>query len=475
MRANFYIHPKRVNSTLIPTGSGTGYDITLKDDTSLLQPDIVLKWTGSGSPTSYNYVYIPDFMRYYWISNWTYSERCWVASCSVDVLASYKTYIGAAEKYVLRSASESDPLAMDTLYPAKAETTWSLEYLDMTDSAYAGLDLSTGCYIMGVSGANATGSVGGVTYYVLTQAELTYLLANALHGNSRIINNDLPAATDLTEIMRLIGELAYRGTTNIYQFINSLMWVPFPQLALSPTETQPIYLGMVQAGIGHIPYTSIYEHSFGIVLSGITIGSPRWEYVEPYAQYELYWAPFGSIPLDGKALASAGSMNFTLQFDVISGLCRFIYGYSALTPAGEATAMLGVPIALHGQWYDFSSLLAIPQTMAGGIINTALTGLPDIGAVASIASAVETFKPHATGSGRSGGRAGISPVLYITCCRLSHVPEDIPDNGRPLCQIVQINTLSGYVQCADGHLAISCTDGELEQLSDFLTGGFFYE
>ena len=121
MQAIFYTFTKRINSTAVPASGGTSYNIILKEDSGLLQPEIFLKWTGSGSPCAFNYVHIPDFQRYYWISNWTYSERQWGASLSVDVLASWKTQIGAAEKYVLRSYAESDPHVLDKLYPAKAE------------------------------------------------------------------------------------------------------------------------------------------------------------------------------------------------------------------------------------------------------------------------------------------------------------------------------------------------------------------
>ena len=53
--------------------------------------------------------------------------------------------------------------------------------------------------------------------------------------------------------------------------------------------------------------------------------------------------------------------------------------------------------------------------------------------------------------------------------------EDNDHYGKPLCQEVQISTLSGYVQCRDGDISLSATQEEREKVSDYLVGGFFYE
>ena len=476
MQAIFYTFTKRINSTAVPASGGTSYNIILKEDSGLLQPEIFLKWTGSGSPCAFNYVHIPDFQRYYWISNWTYSERQWGASLSVDVLASWRAQIGAAEKYILRSYAESDPLVLDTLYPAKGEAVWSSVQEPMTDH---GIDISSGCYVVGITGRNSNGSIGGITYYVMFQSELTQLLNNAFTAVEDMISNSttgLITKTSLEDIMIKIGEITYRGTNNISQFINSVMWVPFSLPVLASTATVDVYLGLVRAGVGHVPYTNIYELSFGISATALNIGAPRWPYLEPYSQYSLYWAPVGKIPLDGASLASYGSVYITMYFDLMSGIVRIVYGYSALNPAGEASAQLGVPIAVHGQWFDYGAALNSVLSLGVDVASMAITGVPDIGSLANVGNMAKAFSPQAVGSGRSGGRSGISAIMYLQCARLSHVPEDIIENGRPLCAVRQISALSGgYVLCRDGDIQAPCTDGELEQISQFLTGGFFYE
>lgn len=125
MTITFYTFAKRVNSTAQPSAAGADYAVTIKDGSSAINPTISLKWTGSGSPVAYNYAYCSDWGRYYWVNNWTYYDRQWTAELNVDVLATYKSQIGASSQYVVRSASNYDTAIVDGLYPTKAEP-WNI-------------------------------------------------------------------------------------------------------------------------------------------------------------------------------------------------------------------------------------------------------------------------------------------------------------------------------------------------------------
>ena len=63
----------------------------LRGESSVINPSFMLE---IDNPTSYNYLYIPDFDRYYFISNIT-SVRTglWRIDCSVDVLMSFQSQI----------------------------------------------------------------------------------------------------------------------------------------------------------------------------------------------------------------------------------------------------------------------------------------------------------------------------------------------------------------------------------------------
>lgn len=70
-----------------------GIELTgaLRGESSVIKPSFLIEIT---NPSQYNYCYIPDFNRYYFITNIT-SVRTdiWRIDCNVDVLMSFQTQI----------------------------------------------------------------------------------------------------------------------------------------------------------------------------------------------------------------------------------------------------------------------------------------------------------------------------------------------------------------------------------------------
>lgn len=81
--------PERVVKTLIDPIQMTG---TLRDETSVQTPTILVNKTQN--ITAYNYMYVPEFGRYYYITDITSINRnLWAVDCKVDVLQSYAAQI----------------------------------------------------------------------------------------------------------------------------------------------------------------------------------------------------------------------------------------------------------------------------------------------------------------------------------------------------------------------------------------------
>ena len=91
MECYLYTFSKKQNSTKIPT-NGTLFDINFLSPTDMLNPNIELIL--DSEPYAYNYAYIWRTHRYYFVSNWTWDAGRWIASLSVDALASWRTEIG---------------------------------------------------------------------------------------------------------------------------------------------------------------------------------------------------------------------------------------------------------------------------------------------------------------------------------------------------------------------------------------------
>ena len=64
---------------------------TLRGETNVINPEILIEHT---NPTGYNYAYIPEFNRYYFINEFTSIRNgLWRVRLAVDVLETYKTQI----------------------------------------------------------------------------------------------------------------------------------------------------------------------------------------------------------------------------------------------------------------------------------------------------------------------------------------------------------------------------------------------
>ena len=64
---HLYSFTKRENSTKRPSSGGTTYNCVLIDETSLMNP--VFKLDIGSNPIGKNYAYVPDFDRYYFITD----------------------------------------------------------------------------------------------------------------------------------------------------------------------------------------------------------------------------------------------------------------------------------------------------------------------------------------------------------------------------------------------------------------------
>ena len=119
MQIKLYKNLSEVNTigkTLTEESVRTG---TLKDGCSVLSPSVVL--TGENL-SGYNYAYIPQFSRYYFIKEITsVKSGLWEISMRVDVLETYKDSIKANTAIIKRQEKIWDMYLNDEKF--KAEST----------------------------------------------------------------------------------------------------------------------------------------------------------------------------------------------------------------------------------------------------------------------------------------------------------------------------------------------------------------
>lgn len=474
MNVKFYTFSKRINSTAQPV-SGSDYTVILKEPSSVISPRLELIWTGTGSPTAFNYAYIGDFGRYYWVSNWTYTERKWACDLTVDVLASWKSEIGSASKYVLRAASDYDTDVFDNFYPATGD-----ESVDVVSNSTGWAQLfANGYYVANVTGHNNTNQGLGVTLYQQTPAQADALIRYACDDLYSIIQNQT-VVSDVETAIQWLGESTIKATSDLSKYINGFMWFPFyfdnPQ-----TQAVNISLGVLSGNNQSqgIPLaTGSRVFNFYLTLPAWTLGVPVWKACAPFAFYTLELMPFGTVPLDGLALVKAGKCFVTVNVDAFTGI-GIMKVYAGADATGQLlavrSAQIGVPVQYGADAVDLGSVV-------GSVVNGAASMASGAGLAggaaalgSGIVSSAMSLIPDAVATGQTGNIAGVGDAARLYVRRLMPADEDIPEYGRPLCTTKTISSLSGFILCRDGDISAPATDGELRQIESYLTGGFFYD
>ena len=110
---------KNRNSTKKPpTTPSTETLCLLKDTTSVLNPSLIIQgnndtFEGKSFP-DYNYCYIEDFHRYYFVKEIiSVSANVWEIDCEVDVLATYRTEILGTRAFVTYAQSSYNSMLPD--------------------------------------------------------------------------------------------------------------------------------------------------------------------------------------------------------------------------------------------------------------------------------------------------------------------------------------------------------------------------
>lgn len=477
MTATFWSNfSKRQNSTLQPSTAGTSYTVYLKDNVSVLSPVFLIdgidlavtycRWNG-------RYYFVRDII----LSN----NNIYQVSCEIDALATWKTAIGSSSQYVLRSASEFDGDVVDMFYPTKKDP--AVERIAPTSSpAWAG-SLNAGFYVVGIiSGSDSTGGQAGtiqqgcVQYYRMLPADFS-LFAQKIFTDANW--------TDF--------QTADRYSFNPIQYISSVMWFPFSP-SVSTTYMNSVKIGWETFSLRCDLITDpVKTDSYYFPLTWHPQAATRGDYLKssPFSEYTLSFPPFADVEIDGDLLRKNAALNNTLlvtqQTDFISGRSILVVRINThVNPTiyyvfARREVQLGVNIQLAQIAANRVGLLQDGVATVGNLIGSLASGnvLGAItGTASGILSAYQTLQPRVLSNGSNDSLLSLinrytDPYVYEIFHLL--VDEDNTDCGRPLCQVKQINTLSGYIMTANAEIALPALPAEREAIISAMNSGFFYE
>ncbi len=493
-KVNLYSISKRDNSTKRPSSSPAEYDCILKDGCSILTPTIKLDIGLFSDPSQYNYAYIPAFGRYYYIEDWYFSDRLWIASMRVDVLATYKTQIGNSNLYVLRAAAAHDGNIIDTLYPAKTGCSYS--------SDTKANPWQASCFVIGVVSADA--SFGSLEYFAMTSGELRSLCL-ALTDPHEIITEDNDF--DLTELS--VG--LQLSLVDPIQYIKSCIMLPVAKEEITNRDvTQTIVTYRFSGGTGDRirPVSRIYKnYSFNIAKHPDTAVRGNYVNSAPFTSITLTIPPWGCIGIDTSVTANADTLDIDVEIDPITGKGVLVTKANGII-LNRIESQVGVPISLSSVTRDYigaaSAATSAASSTFSGIASGASTGATMGGAIGAAGGPIGAGAGLVIGGIGGGliGAASAAPQIGNAAAalmprsqtigttgsfvanhgefRLDHqffrpVTDDPVHNGRPLCQMRQLNTLSGYMLIQDGDVSIAGTSSEDGLIKAYLQSGFYYE
>ena len=502
MNITFYQFAKRSNSTKIVDVSGTTLTCELKGTTTIFNPSLIIKAVPAAWNPIWNYCYIPDFKRYYFVNNWNWLNGVWECSLVCDVLASFKTEIGNMSEYVLRSSYEADSRITDDAYIVKAQ---AQTHMTMLPEFFVRV-MTGGFYIVGIIGKESTATQGAITYYQMDADQMARLRAY-------LLSDTFLSDQGLTNLANFIPADATKVIYNPYQYIVSCMWFPLPMSAIDSswkTSVSTIDFGWWNTGTGfsayrlasNVPY---YTHGELITLTSHPQIS-RGEYINhsPYTSRVLRMSPFNEIQLPDAYFDTGDKLYIELQVEFVSGIGNLIVQArnaenNTRMLITRLTQKIGVDIQLaqvgtdyfgaysqnlsdtnyqfDHSWGQLSSvdLSSFSGAAKSGWNIGANIAKADAYSTAAMGNYLKAKAPQLLTAGSNGSLLSLAQNNYLCETFYIAVDDDPAQLGKPLCKVRTLNTIPGYILVMTPDVSLACFEVERTLIAEFLTTGFFYE
>lgn len=469
---NLYTLSKRDNSTKQPTGTGSEFSCVLKSGSGIMHPTLTFDFGIANDPSQYNYAYIAAFDRYYFIEEWYFERALWTASLKVDVLATYKSAIGSASLYVMRAAGAHDGNVIDTLYPAKSGCSFAS---DTKSNPWN----TTGIFVVGIVTPGAA-NFGSLNYYAMTAAQLATLCTNLTDPTLiSVANNFDPDEISTGLQLSLVDPI---------QYVKSCVMLPVAaeEITNTSSETINVYRFPNMGSGDQVRPTSRINKSYSFTIQKHPDTNSRGNYLntKPYTNITLTIPPFGCIDIDSSVTCNASTLTVDVEVDPITGKGIMEISCNNII-LNRIEAQIGVPISLSSVTRNYmgaissgisgfaGAVMGAAGGAAAGPIGIAAGAL--VGGGASIGNAVESLMPRANTIGTTGTFAANHGSFRLDFQFFRPVDDDNTHNGRPLCQMKTISTLSGYILVQDGDITTTGTSAEDALIRQYLETGFYYE
>lgn len=449
MIAKFWKFSKRDRSTAIPLSDPLyQVDVKLKDNTSILSPTWVIRGNLDGYK---NCNYANFYGRYYYITDIvSLSNNLLEISAIVDVMGSYQEYILSSRQYVERSASMNDTSIYDPFISQKTTC--------YTPSVFIGRQLNhwnaNGVFIVRVVGATSASTVTGIKSYTLAASALKLLINNMFD----------------TSKYDFLSDTSVKSFFNPFQYIVDVKWFPFSDAAFNASSNdEEIVLGWWNTGARGLPVlnTNINDVIPMTIPSGQYTDFRR--YSSDWTVARLYIPGCGNYFVDISELGSSPTLEFDI--DIATGQANIKLRNGGII--GVYSGTFCSPVSIGQLENNAPSIIAtglqgIGAATSGNLLGTLASGI-------SVAKSINS--PTMSLNGTAGNISSLinNPQPSITLVQKVSKDINTANLGRPLCQNVQITSLSGFAVCQNPSLVIPGTNGELQQILQIMREGFYVE
>lgn len=519
-----YKFNKRPNSTALPSQTTVSrtFSCAMKTITSVITPMVEISDTrGNNDIPLFNYAYISDFQRYYFIEDIRFDLGVWTLYLRCDVLATYEEDIFNSRQYILRSESNFNPDLIDTLYNTYVDSTSNYSKVVpsgdpevynsssetwVSTSAYFDRSISSGAFCIGVVGNNLT----GVSYYIMPANTFKALLNDAF--------NVVPST--ITDVSSGIAQAIF----NPLQYVTYCRW--FPTLPLSGNLGPMVrYINFGGQRVPETGYIGGSVDTFCYQVDAnqleeyrIVMNLPKhpqaqsYPYLSlsPFSEYSLYFQPFGVIPLDSTKIYAAAQIRVEWKVDYCTGACELqVYSISRdldddpLVYSESTQIGVNIPISsLVMDWKVGLGLSALQwvrtkaEGMSGGApltsFGNANRNMNDVRAsiesstpsdntdlLSTIMDTLGASLGQVSTKGSSGSfiayNLGKPYIFAFFMNQTTHFPERF---GQPCCKTLRLDNLTGFVICSNASVSFAIknpTVDEQNAICSMLNTGVYLE
>lgn len=448
---------KKNNSFKIPGNDlvHTDFEGDLKTPSSVIRPVINLRLQyNHTNPVNNGYAYIPEFGRYYHIVDWTYNSGIWSASMVVDPLASFKNQILNDNAFVLYSTNNYNINLIDS----RLSNNYKMDIVSADGTIFDTPGNVYGCFAL-----NVISDAGrwGVATYILDGMQLSTLMSTL----------SIETASEFKDQM----EQLFAGAS-----INSIIsctWLPWRHESSGDTVHVGAYDTTVQCK--KIDYPENY------IGTDITIPWPYndWRMSSSFCNAFLYLPYYGVVSLPVDKILNCTKIKISCSVDYSTGGATYlIEGDNNVGYIDIISFNIGCNMPISGMSIDPYGALK------SGVSGTASVFNLNFGSTAEAAfetvealSMPESTITGAYGQSRSNAQVYIRTEvtqltkLWIYYRQFSDNPADLANNiGRPLKSVVNLSTLTGYVQCANYSSSVGL-DEEVDMINNYMNGGAYIE